>query len=192
MSKMFLIAGEAGAGKTTLIRGALDAYPNDLRYLRTHTTRSPRPTPEAEPEYVFVDRGEYGRRRKASKKWDHDEFYGEYYGSDIAVAHGTLRTGTSLIVSTMADLAVVDTMRELYGEAADMVTVYVRTSRDLRMSRLAARAATVEATRVATDDTFTGQLESAVGVTDAVFMPSNDITQSSNIFNQLIAGYLYE
>jgi len=68
MPSMICVAGEAGAGKTTLVRGVLSAYPQSLEYLTTYTTRPPRGNPLEELGYIFVTKEEYEQLRRQSTK----------------------------------------------------------------------------------------------------------------------------
>lgn len=70
--KLILVSGLSGAGKTTLVAGALEQMP-ELTYLRTVTTRPMRSGEETSHEYTFVTQQEYEARRRASKEWDHTE-----------------------------------------------------------------------------------------------------------------------
>lgn len=185
MPKMFFVAGEAGAGKTTLIRGALEEYPDDLQYLRTYTTRPPREAHE--PEYVFVGRGQYGALRAASRQWDHGEYYGNYYGCDVASANEILRSGTSLIISTMPDVVALDAMKALYVDA-DPYTLYIKTERQLRAARLAGRGIVAETARLEVDDTLFVEFEAAA---DLVFEAPGEIEESRIAFNKIVGELIY-
>lgn len=185
MAKMLYVAGEAGAGKTTLIRGALEAYPDDLQYLRTYTTRPQRE--DHEPEYVFVDQAQYNDLRMATPQWDHDEFYGNYYGCDVSAANATLRGGTSLIVSAMPDRAVLEAMKSLYTDA-ESYTVYVRTERELRAARLAGRRVVSETARILVDDTLPVDFDVTA---DLVFEAPGGIEESKIAFNKIVGELIY-
>ena len=186
MPRMFFVAGEAGAGKTTLIRGALEEYPDDLQYLQTYTTRPPREAHE--PEYVFVDRSQYDVLRAASGQWDHGVYYDNSYGCDVAAANETLRSGTSLIVSTMPDLAVLDTMKALYSDA-DPCTMYIKSERRLRAARLAGRGVVAETARLEVDDGLSAEFEAAV---DLVFEAPGNIGASRAAFNKIVGELIYD
>lgn len=185
MPKIFFVAGEAGAGKTTLIRGALKEYPDDLRYLQTYTTRPPREAHE--PEYVFVGRSQYDALREASSQWDHGEYYGNYYGCDVASANETLRSGTSLIVSTMADVAALDAMKALYADA-DPYTMYIKAERQLRAARLAGRGILAETSRLEVDDILAAEFGEAA---DLVFEAPGGIEESKIAFNKIVGELIH-
>src|SRR5258708_23817597 len=141
MSRMFFIAGESGAGKTTLVREALRRYPDKLRYLVTLTTRPPRPGLD-EPEYEFVSQAGYQARKSEALHWDEGEYYGHHYGCDPDDANRTLKSGTSIIVGTTPVARDIETMRMQY--AGESLVVYVRTSKETRLQRLLARGVVEE------------------------------------------------
>lgn len=185
MSEMFYIAGKAAAGKTTLVRGALQVYNDKLKYLTTYTTRAPRGRPEDEPEYVFVTRDEYERKRASSKQWDHGEYYNNWYGSDVEAARQTLEAGTSLIVTTMPDVQAINEMAAMYG--VEPLIIYVNTARYVRMGRLAGRTALSEIARINKDD----QLTAFTQLANRTFEPENILQNDISAFNQLIGEYIY-
>lgn len=180
MSRMIYVAGEAGAGKTTLVRGALQMHSDKLQYLTTYTTRPPRGKPEDELGYVFVARNEYEQIRNASKRWDHGEFYGNWYGADVAAAHRTLESGKSLIVTTMPDVQTISEMAQTYG--IEPLTIYIKTARDVRARRLLGRVALNEIARINEDDGLVGFAQFA----NRVFEPVNVVEQDIHDFSQII------
>ena len=185
MKRLFCVAGEAGAGKTTLTRAALKAYPDHLRYLTTYTTRDPRQQPEDEPEYIFVSREEYEQLRRTSTKWDHGEFYGNWYGSDVSAAQLELETGRSLIVTTPPSIEVVHEMAQLYE--VNPLTIYVKACRQVRQKRLMARMAIDQIARLVEDDGMTGFERDA----SRVFEPMGVIEQDVQDFNDMIGEYIH-
>ena len=180
MARMIYVAGEAGAGKTTLVHGALQAHPDRLSYLTTYTTRPPRGKPEDEPGYVFVTKDGYTQLREASEQWDHGEYYGNWYGADVAAAHRTLEAGTSLIVTTMPDVAAINEMAKIYG--VDLLTIYIKTAREVRAQRLVGRIALSEIARITEDD----QLADFAQFANRTFEPANVLDQDIRDFSQLI------
>jgi guanylate kinase len=82
--KVILVAGLHGAGKSTLIRAALEKLP-ELSNIKTYTTREPRQSERehGSQEYIFVNQAEYDRLKK-KPGWDHSERRGTCYGSDAA------------------------------------------------------------------------------------------------------------
>jgi guanylate kinase len=132
-SKLILVSGLSGAGKTTLIAGALKAMP-DLEYIRTYTTRPMRPGEENSHEYIFVSQAEYDNLRAGLENWDHTEYAGFSYGADAAVIKTLLAEGKNVICSVAPDLEVIDDMAKLYGP--EPVTIWIRVPKEVAKSRI--------------------------------------------------------
>jgi guanylate kinase len=86
-SRVFVVSGPSGAGKTSLCAKLLDRV-SWLRVAVSHTTRPPRPGEEEGKDYFFVDRETFDRmiREEAFLEWA--EVHGHRYGSSIRNVRG--------------------------------------------------------------------------------------------------------
>lgn len=109
---LLTIAGLSGAGKTTLITAALRQLP-DLRYLTTYTTRLPRESEQDSVEHIFVDEASYQKQQLDSKQWDHAEYGGAWYGTDVA-ATKELLAARDVICAVAPDPAIVAMLEHHY------------------------------------------------------------------------------
>lgn len=89
---LFVVSAPSGAGKTTLVKAALDADP-ELSLSVSCTTRTPRSGEQDGRDYFFVDPAEFDRRRDGGDfvEWAQvfDHFYATPRGPlDAAIAAG--------------------------------------------------------------------------------------------------------
>lgn len=156
MSNLIFVTGHSGAGKTTLIRGALKHFgPEKLQYMKTITTRNPRHPNE--PEYVFVTKKQYQAMMKQSQTWDHSDIYGNWYGVDTEKYQNLLNTGISLILATVCDMELIDSVSKYYE--ADRKIYMIDTPRDEREVRLLDRDSNLSRLRVDDAKTLTNNQE---------------------------------
>jgi len=84
---LLILSSPSGAGKTTLTRRLLAAFP-DLRFSVSHTTRKPRTTPKAAEtdgkDYHFVDRERFEALIKQGAFMEWAEVHGNLYGTSLA------------------------------------------------------------------------------------------------------------
>lgn len=86
MSQPFLLlilSSPSGAGKTTLTRRLLSAFP-DLRFSVSHTTRKPRAVESDGKDYHFVDRERFESLVKQGAFMEWAEVHGNLYGTSLA------------------------------------------------------------------------------------------------------------
>jgi len=131
--RLIFVSGLSGAGKTTLIRAALDELSN-LHYLKTVTTRRPRVDEGESFEYQFVSDGEYDELRAKSANWDHTDYQGNKYGADIDDINSLLIAGEKVICSIAPDATVADSMSELYGTKP--IVLWVDTNPEIAKARV--------------------------------------------------------
>jgi guanylate kinase len=80
---LLILSSPSGAGKTTLTRKLLHAFP-DLRFSVSHTTRKPRASETDGKDYHFVDRERFEALIKQGAFMEHAEIYGNLYGTSLA------------------------------------------------------------------------------------------------------------
>ena len=80
---LLILSSPSGAGKTTLTRRLLGAFP-DLRFSVSHTTRKPRATEKDGVDYHFVDRDRFEALVKQGAFMEWAEVHGNLYGTSLA------------------------------------------------------------------------------------------------------------
>ena len=94
---MFVVSGPSGAGKGTLIKGALQHIP-DLAVAVSVTTRAKRPGEVDGREYHFMSRAEFARLVDEGAFLEHAEFAGNRYGTLNSELDRIMGTGRSVIL----------------------------------------------------------------------------------------------
>lgn len=89
---LFVVSAPSGAGKTTLVKAALDADPG-LSLSVSCTTRPPRAGEQDGCDYFFVGQDEFARRRDASDFVEWAQVFEHFYATprgplDVAIAEG--------------------------------------------------------------------------------------------------------
>ncbi|HOX61220.1 MAG TPA: guanylate kinase [Candidatus Magasanikbacteria bacterium] len=80
---LFVIAGPAGVGKTTIIQNLRKIFP-ELRPTVTYTTRTKRRFGTEDKVVHYVDQSEFDRRRLAGEFIETAYIHGEWYGTHRA------------------------------------------------------------------------------------------------------------
>lgn len=136
---MFVVSGPSGAGKGTLIRGALSRTP-DLAVAVSATTRAKRPGEADGREYHFMSRAEFARLVEAGAFLEHAEFAGNRYGTLNSELDRIMQTGRSVILEIELQGA-----RNVRRVRPDCVSVFIEPpSLDELARRLRARATDAE------------------------------------------------
>lgn len=106
-SYLVLVVGRSGSGKSTLTKYALDNI-NNLKYIKTHTTRSPRKNEKITcDEYMFVNKEKYFYLRKMSCNWDESVIHDNYYGVDIESIREDMENGFNFILNVYPDVDII-------------------------------------------------------------------------------------
>lgn len=92
-----MVSGPSGAGKGTLIRGALERL-RDLAVAVSVTTRAMRPGEVDGREYHFMSRAEFARLVDEGAFLEHAEFAGNRYGTLNSELDRIMDTGRSVIL----------------------------------------------------------------------------------------------
>lgn len=133
VGKLIFVSGLSGAGKTTLIRAAMEQI-SDLSYLRTVTTRPPRTGEQNGIEYQFVSEQAYRAARSKSEQWDHSEYQGYKYGADVAEIREQLQNGVNVICSIAPSKQILEQMKGLFGP--NPVTIWLDTPLEVANGRI--------------------------------------------------------
>lgn len=136
---MFVVSGPSGAGKGTLIRGALERI-TDLAVAVSATTRAKRPGEVDGREYHFMSRAEFARLVDQGAFLEHAEFAGNRYGTLNTELDRIMDTGRSVILEIELQGA-----RNVRRVRPDSVSVFIEPpSLDELARRLRARATDAE------------------------------------------------
>jgi guanylate kinase len=82
-AKLIVLSGPSGVGKSTVLRGLLERFPDRLRLSVSATTRPPRPGETDGVDYHFLSPEEFQRRRQAGEFLECFEVFGRghWYGT---------------------------------------------------------------------------------------------------------------
>ena len=94
---LFVISGPSGVGKSTLLRGVMDAIPG-LHFSTSATTRPPRPGEVDGRDYHFVTRDRFEAMRDAGEFLEHAVVYDHLYGTPAAPVAQILSQGQSIVL----------------------------------------------------------------------------------------------
>lgn len=136
---VLVVSAPSGAGKTTICREVLKAFP-DLRFSVSCTTRSPRAEEKEGEDYHFISKEEFKNRLNAGDFAEWEENYGNFYG--------TLKKNIENITEKGCDILLdVDTKgaKNIKEEYPDAVLVFVLPpSVDILKERLKGRGSESE------------------------------------------------
>lgn len=94
---LFVIAAPSGAGKTSLVKAALERDPS-LRVSISHTTRKPRPHEVSGEHYHFIGVDEFRRLRDAGEFLEHAQVFDNFYGTGRAQVEALREAGHDVIL----------------------------------------------------------------------------------------------
>lgn len=81
MSKVVIISAPSGAGKTTLVKYVLSAFPQ-MEFSVSATSRSPRPNEQHGKDYYFISTDEFKKKIANNEFVEYEEVYpGCFYGT---------------------------------------------------------------------------------------------------------------
>jgi guanylate kinase len=94
---LFVIAAPSGAGKTSLVKAALERDPT-LRVSVSHTTRKKRETEVPGRDYNFVTVDEFKRLIEADEFLEHAQVFDNFYGTGRAQVEALRHAGHDVIL----------------------------------------------------------------------------------------------
>lgn len=116
---MFIVSAPSGAGKTSLVRRAIDEL-DDLAVSVSHTTRERRPGDVDGKDYHFIDRAEFEHMIDADRFLEYAEVFGNYYGTSVRSVDACLQAGKDVILEI--DWQGAEQVRQKLG---DVVSIFV-------------------------------------------------------------------
>ena len=139
---LLIISSPSGAGKTTLTKDLLAAFP-DLTFSVSHTTRKPRSNEVDGRDYFFTDRPDFERLVQAGAFAEWAEVHGNLYGTSLAQIAQARALGKAGVLFDIDHQGA----RQIKSARPHAVTVFVLPpTMDELKRRLRARAADDEAT----------------------------------------------
>ncbi len=117
--RLFVIAAPSGAGKTSLVRAAMQRDPA-LSFSVSHTTRPPRPNEVDGRDYHFVTPQEFERMARSGAFLEHAEVFGNRYGTGRAATGAALAQGRGVILDIDYQGA-----RQVRAQVPDVVDIFI-------------------------------------------------------------------
>ena len=93
---LLVVSAPSGAGKTTIVKEILKAYPN-FGFSVSATTRSKRPGEVDGKDYFFLPRSEFEKKIAAGELVEHEEIYSNYYGTLKSEVEKALSNGKDIV-----------------------------------------------------------------------------------------------
>ena len=116
---LFIISAPSGAGKTTLVKAALEQF-TDMLYSISYTTRKPRADERNGVDYHFVSKQEFKKGIKKGHWAEWAEVYGNYYGTSAEFIEKSLSSGYDILL----DIDVQGTL-QILKHYPDSVTIFI-------------------------------------------------------------------
>ena len=93
---LLVVSAPSGAGKTTIVKEILRAYPT-LGFSVSATTREKRPGEVDGKDYFFLSRSEFERKIAAGDLVEYEEIYSNYYGTLKIEVENALSNGRDIV-----------------------------------------------------------------------------------------------
>jgi guanylate kinase len=116
---LFIISAPSGAGKTTLVKAALEQF-TDMLYSISYTTRKPRADEQNGVDYHFVSKQDFKKGIKKGHWAEWAEVYGNYYGTSAEFLERSLSSGYDILL----DIDVQGTL-QILKHYPDSVTIFI-------------------------------------------------------------------
>ena len=131
-TKLVVLSGPSGVGKSTVLRGLLARYPDQLRLSVSATTRGPRQGERDGVDYYFLSPEEFQRRREAGEFLECFEVFGRghWYGTLLAEVSPSRDDRRSVILDIDVDGA--ERVRERFP---DVPSIFLRPSSPQELER---------------------------------------------------------
>ncbi|MFK7853188.1 MAG: guanylate kinase [Granulosicoccus sp.] len=133
-AQMFIVSAPSGAGKTSLVRQAIDDL-SELTVAVSHTTREQRPAEQAGKDYHFVSKDTFEQMIDSDQFLEYADVFGNYYGTSMKSVNDALSAGLDVILEIDWQGAA-----QVRQKLADVVSIFVLPpSRTTLIERLKSR-----------------------------------------------------
>ena len=139
--QLFVISAPSGAGKTSLVKAALERIER-LEVSVSHTTRAPRPSEISGHDYHFVSFDGFSELTQKNAMFEYAEVFGNFYGTSKKTVITQLQSGSDVILEI--DWQGAKQVRETWPEAIS-IFIFPPTREELR-ERLVGRQQDDEST----------------------------------------------
>ncbi len=96
--KIFLISGQSGVGKDTILHKLIAKHPNYYRVI-TYTTRKPRPREINAKDYFFINEKEFFKKVKQNEFLEYALVHNHYYGTPKDEVEKALKEGKIIFIA---------------------------------------------------------------------------------------------
>lgn len=94
--KLFVISGASGVGKSTVLRGVMEARA-DLKFSVSATTRAPRPGEVDGESYYFISKERFENMISGNEFLEYSAHMDNYYGTPVSQMEEKLLTGNVVL-----------------------------------------------------------------------------------------------
>jgi guanylate kinase len=117
---LIVLSSPSGGGKSTIARALMAAFPQ-LRFSVSATTRRIRQGEVDGREYFFISKSAFQEKIRVGDFVEHEEIYGDYYGTLKSEIEKTLATGDNMLfdVDVKGSLSI----KRLYGDRAILIFI---------------------------------------------------------------------
>ena len=131
-SRLIVLSGPSGVGKSTVLRGLVARYPDRLRLSISATTRAPRPDEKDGVDYYFLEPEEFSRRREAGEFLECCEVFGRghWYGTLLSEVRPSPNDPRWVILDIDVDGAA-----KVRRQFLDVPTIFLQPSSDAELER---------------------------------------------------------
>ena len=118
--KLFVVSAPSGGGKTTIVKAVLQRHP-DFEFSVSATTRTRRANEENGKDYFFLRPEEFERLIKEHALVEHEQIYGNYYGTLKSEVDRALSSGRCMVFDV--DVKGALSIKKLYGTKAVLLFI---------------------------------------------------------------------